>query len=304
MTGESSAVAAGSEAGENAIRHSIESFDRERVVAGAGGLALVAVTLQSLVDALYNLPFDPVVVPAPVRGLLAVGTPVVLALALVVAALASGMPTVRVGLLFAGVFGLLAVLSDAATLPAVVAITCGGALALAGGLGVPSSYREGRRAAVAVVLLAGIVISLASATAVVDGLRGLGGTVVLAGIAALGVRSDGDRVALGAGVLAALAVVVASATAPFVLGSALLVSFAVVGAPHLFVALAGGGAIAAIVAGIRRGEQTLAIGAALLLLAGVPATIPRATAIVLGAGLALLDVERVFSRTHTTEVTP
>jgi len=88
----------------------------------------------------------------------------------------------------------------------------------------------------------------------------------------LAVRAEGDPVALGAGALAFAGVVAASAAAPYVTGSALLAGFAVVGSPHLLVATAAFGGVAAAVSGFRGGDARLAIGAVLLLLAGVPAT--------------------------------
>ena len=265
--------------------------DPTRVVVGAGALATLVVAARTLVGVLYNLPFDPVAVPTAVRTVLAVGTPAVLALALVATGLVAGRPGARVGLLFAGVFGLLAVVDPGATSPAVAAVAGGGALALVGGQGVPSSYREWRRTLVAAGFVAGVAVSLASATAILDGgLRGLGATVALAALAALGVHAAGDSVALSAGVLVAVAVAAASVVSPFVVGSVLLTEFAVAGAPHLLVALAAGGAGAAAVAGYRRGEYALTVGALLLLLAGVPATLPRATAVVLGGALALTDL--------------
>jgi hypothetical protein len=85
-------------------------------------------------------------------------------------------------------------------------------------------------------------------------------------------------------------VVAAGAVSPFVVGSALLVAFAVTGVPHLLAALAVAGAVAAAVAGLHRGAYGLSVGAVLVLLAGVPATFPRALTLLLGATLVLVDV--------------
>lgn len=112
----------------------------------------------------------------------------------------------------------------------------------------------------------------------------------------LAVRAEGDPVALGAGALAFAGVVAASAAAPYVTGSALLAGFAVVGSPHLLVATAAFGGVAAAVSGFRGGDARLAIGAVLLLLAGVPATPGAATAVCLGAALAVLDADEFFGK--------
>lgn len=275
--------------------------DRRRAAVAAGAFALAAVALRTALRVLHNVPFDPVATPPALRSGLAVLTPLVAALAVVVLALAATAASVRVGLLFAGVFGLLATVRPTATLPAVVALVAGGGLALLGGLGRPSSYPDARRTAVAAGLLAGVAVSLASTTGIVDaGLRGIGAVATLAAYFGVGVRAEGDRIALVGGAVAALAVLAASLLSPFVLGSALLVEFAVVGAPLLLVALAAGGLVAALAAALRRGETALAVGAALLLLAGIPVTVPRALAVLLGGSLALLDLQRVAAPREVT----
>lgn len=281
---------------------------RERIVLAAGGVALAVVAIAAAIAVVRNLPYRPVAVPDIVRTAVVGGAPVVLALAAVATALTTRRTAVRVGLLFVGVFGLLAAVSESATLPAVAAGVGGGGLALLGGLGRPSTYRQGRRLAIAVAIVAGVSLSLAATAGILDAsMRGLGGTLALAGVAGLGLRAEGDWVAVVAGVLAVAFVVYASATRPFAVGSGLLVGFAVVDVPHLLVALALGGGVAAGVAGVRRRAWGLAVGAGLLVLAGVPATVPRATAVVLGATLALVSLDRLVgegSRGRATKEGP
>lgn len=270
--------------------------DRELVVVATGVVAVSAVAGRVLLRILRNLPFDPVVAPPTIQGLVGLGTPLVLALALVTLALATERTVVRVGLLFAGVFGLLSVVSRAATLPAVVAVSLGGGLAVIGALGWSSTYRDARRSAVAIAFVAGVTVSLASAIGILDGgFRGIGSLFALGALAMVSVRVEGDRVGLLAGVLALVVVVLVSTTAPYVAGSVLLVGFAVVGVPPVLVALAVAGGTAATVAGLRRAEYALPVGVGLLLLAGVPASLPRAMAVILGATFALVDVERFVS---------
>jgi hypothetical protein len=141
---------------------------------------------------------------------------------------------------------------------------------------------------VALGVVAALALTLVGVTGLLEGVRTPGAVATLAVVAAVGTRSDGSRLAAGAGLLAVGAVGVASVVSPFVVGSTLLVAFAVTGVPSLLVLLAVAGAIAAAVAGLHRGEYALATGAAVLLLAGVPVTFPRALTFLLGATLVLL----------------
>ncbi|MFA9516163.1 phosphate ABC transporter permease [Halopenitus sp. H-Gu1] len=280
---------------------------RQRVLV-VGGLATVAVATVTVLRVLYNVPFDPIEFPSSV--LVGVGTlaAVLVGIALGTTAFATRNAVVRVGLLFAGVFGVFGVLADAAVLPAVVAITGGGALALAGALGLPRSYRGVRRRLVTAGFLAAIGISLATTTGIVDvGVRGLGTSLFLAALTLLVIRTGGDPIALVAGAVGFLAVIAASTSAPYLAGSALLVGFGVVDGAHLLVATAVFGGVAAVIAGLRRGAPALVAGATILLLAGAPATPGAAMAILLGTMLACTDLDDVLADApgdgSTTEVT-
>jgi hypothetical protein len=263
----------------------------DTVVLAGGTLALVAV--ERTVSVLANVPFDPVVTP-PLRaatGLLAL---VATVCTLTFVAVTDGRATVRTGLLFAAVFGCLPLVAPGTTLLAVVAVTGGSALALAGTLGLPEgwTYRGTRQRLVAAGVVVALAATLAGATGLLDGVRNPGAVLTLATLAAVGTRAEGSTLAGGAGLVAAGATVVASAASPFVVGSTLLVAFAVTGVPSLLVALAVAGVVAAAVAGLHRGEYTLAVGTGLLLVAGVPATFPRALVFLLGAALVVLDGPR------------
>jgi hypothetical protein len=264
------------------------------VVVGAGLLALLAVAARETVRMLVNLPFDPAVVPPTVRSAVATGTPLVVGGALVAVALADERPTVRVGLLFAGVFGPIGLLGPAAVLPATVAVAGGAALALSGTLGRPDrlTYRGLRRRALAVGFVATIAVSLADGVGLVTGAHGVGALLALASLAAVGTRAEGSVLAVGVGLLVAAVVVYVSVVSPYVVGTALLVVFAVTGVPNVLVALAVAGGVAAGVAGLIRRSYPLAIGAGLLVLAGVPVTLPRATTVLFGAALVVLEWDR------------
>ncbi len=262
-----------------------------------GLLAAVAVGVATAIRVLYNAPFEPVAFPP--RLVPAVGTVAALAsgVALAAVGLSTERPVVRVGLLFAGVFGVLATVSGAATVAAAVAIPVGAALAFARAMGPPETYFELRRGVIALTFALAVGLSLAATAGLVGSpFRAAGSAAFLAGVTLLAVRAEGDPVALGAGALAFAGVIAASAAAPYVTGSALLAGFAVVGSPHLLVATAAFGGVAAAVSGFRGGDARLAIGAVLLLLAGVPATPGAATAVCLGAALAVLDADEFFGK--------
>jgi hypothetical protein len=269
-----------------------QGFDRRTGVGTLVGIALLSVVSNTGVRILANMPFDPVSVPATLRAVLEGGAPLTVAVALAAIALSDRRPTVRVGLLFAAVFGMLGVVVPTTVLPALVALAGGSALALSGTLGRPESrrYRALRRRGIA----AGFVLAIACSLAAATGLAGsavhtLGTALALLSVGAVGTRSAGSLVAVGAGAFAVVALVAVSATSPFILGSVLLVAFAVTGVPHVLVGLAVGAAVAAVVAGLLRREYALALGGGLLLFAGAPVTLPRALTLLLGATLVLLD---------------
>jgi hypothetical protein len=263
------------------------------VVLAAGALALAATAADVAVTVLANRPFDPIVATPGVRAATGTVAPLAAVLGLGIVAATARVATARVGLLFAAAFGGLAVAAPGATLPGVVALALGAALALSGTLGRPAAWgpRAVGRHLVAAGFVAGIAVSLWSAVGLLDpGLGGAGELLALGAVVGAGVLVRPGLLGFAAGLVAAGAVVAASVAAPFVVGSALLVAFAVGSAPQALVAAAVGAAIAAAVAGLARGEQAPAVGAGLLVLAGIPVTPARALVVALGATLLVLDV--------------
>lgn len=251
----------------------------------AGLLALLGVGLLALVRVALNLPADlPVAGAYPTALAIATGAP---ALGLAALALRAEQPVYRVGLLFAGVFGLLTLVAEPAVVPATIAL-------LVVVLGVASlqlrdhvTARRFDRVLVVATLAAGGVLSLAAGIGVETAtLRPVGSRVVLLAIAATPVFVDWDREALAVGVGVGLAVLAVGSGAPFVTGAISLVVGGVVGAslPLLFVGTVG--ATILLWAGLRTGRTELAIAAGLLLVAGIPATVPRGLAFL--TALALL----------------
>ncbi|WP_082230086.1 phosphate ABC transporter permease [Halorubrum lipolyticum] len=264
-------------------------------VGSIGLLAAVAVGVATAVRVLYNAPVEPAGVPSGAVPAVSTVAGVAAGVALASVALSTDRPVVRVGLLFAGVFGVLATVSDGATVAAAVAVPTGAAIAFARALGTPAAYVDLRRSVVALAFAAAAGLSLAATAGIVGSpFRAAGSVAFLAGVTLLAVRAEGDPVALVAGAAAFVGVVGASAAAPYVTGGALLVGFAVVGSPHVLVATAAFGGVAAAVAGVRKRDAWLAVGAVLLLLSGVPATPGAATAVCLGAALATLDADGLF----------
>jgi len=265
---------------------------RTRVALAASAAALALTAGATTLTVLRNLPYDPVAPPEWVRALVGLGTPSVVALALATTAVVSHRRTVRVGLLYAGVFALLAEIDARATLPALVAVTAGGGVAVAGSVWRQAPRRRLGRGLTGAAIVVGVALSLGSTAGLLGvEFRGLGAFFALAGTAAVGYRAVGDWLAMAVGLLTAGAVLFAGLTRPYIAGSGFLVGFSVVGVPHLLPVLALGGGTAAVVAGLRRRAYGLAVGAGLLVFAGVPATLPQAAAVVLGAPLALKSVD-------------
>jgi len=250
-------------------------------------LAALPVAAATLYRLAHNGPGTlPEGVPAAATALLPVAVlgPALAALSL---AAVADAPAEQVGFAVAGGFGVVAAFSTA-WLPVAAAITCGGGLVVGSRL-----CHRGRadrwpttRGSVAVVPLAGVVVSLVAAAGVApQTLRPLGSVLALAGVAAVPLLVRAGRPALLAGTLAGLLTALVAAGAPYVTGAVLLVAGGVVGAPLVAVVLAAGGGVAGVVGALRRGRVDLALGAGLLLVAGVPGTLLRALGVVVALGL-------------------
>jgi hypothetical protein len=276
---------------------SVTGADSDRIVEGTGVGAAIFVALAAVVRTLRNAPLDPVAVPGPVETLAWTGTPIAVGLALVAVGVASEQAAVRVGALFAGVFAPMAAIDPAASLAAAAAVAAGGGLALLGAVGLPATDISVDRTAIATALVAGVAVSLAAATASIDGgYRPTGAAITLLAIGAVVTLVRDDRPALIAGVLAGGGFLVVADASPFAVGGTLLSVFAVAGVPTLLVAFAVAGASAVAVTGTRRGDPTLVAGACLLVLAGLPTTAPRAAAVLLGAMLVLAGPDRLLGQ--------
>lgn len=250
----------------------------------AGVLAFVGLGFLALVRLMLNVPFGPSVswayplaitlaTVAPAIGLLAIGV-------------RTERPVYRVGLTFAGVFGLLAVVAEPATLPATLAI--GAAVLGLTGLHLRDHWRGRRfdRWLVAGALGAGTVVSLAAGIGLEPSvLRPLGSRIVLLAIAATPVFVNWDREAVLVGLGVGVAVVGVGLGAPFLSGAVALIVGGVVGASLPLLVVAAVGAVILFWAAMRSGETELALAAGVLLVAGIPATVPRALAVLTAIAL-------------------
>ena len=193
----------------------------------------------------------------------------------------TGDPVERIGLAFVGVFGLLSVV-PAATTAAVVAVVAGGSLAAAGRwreVGRPVDWHVLPVAmlvgAVGVSLLGGIGVEPTT-------LQSIGSQLGLLGAAATPALLGHGQTDWAFGGLAAAALVAVGVTAPFVTGAVTLIGGGVVGASLLVLAVGLAGLTTTASAAARTRHWHALFGAALMFAAGVPASMPRALAVVLG----------------------
>lgn len=249
-------------------------FEALPAVAGAGGL--LAVGAHALSTALANAPLPGGV---PLSESLPSGAVVaVLALAALVLA-ADARTALRATLLsIVGVFGALGAAFEGAAPAAVAALSiCGVALALAA--------RSPLSVAVLGTIAGGLVVSLLSVGGVTPTARAGGTWLFCLGLAGLPALSGPTRRDWLVGACVTVGVLLVASLAPFVSGAVLLVAGGVVGAPIWIVALAAGGVASAVAVGLRAGDRPRALGGGILLLGGVPASLPAALAAVLGLAL-------------------
>lgn len=256
------------------------------VRAAAGIAAAAAVCLLAAVRIALNAPLG----RSP-AGLQTAYAAVNAAAVVVPAGAALGLGTVAdtdleaVGLLAAGVFALLALLLPATELAAV------GVLPVAAGLvtlptRATGPRRTAERWAFAGLAVAAVALSLGGTTGLLAAdAQSLGTVAAFLAVAAAPAVARSARPALIAGAVAAALVLAGAFAAPFVAGAVLLAVGAAIDPGMLVAALGIGGGVAVAAEGLHRRRIPLLSGGLLLLAAGVPATVPRALAVVLAAHL-------------------
>jgi hypothetical protein len=288
MSGRRVAEVLATDAGATAASLSGRSPVSARLFAGA--LAFVPIAAAAAYRVAHNAPGS---LPGPFAELAAPLLPFAVvgpAVAGLLLASVADRPVQRVGLAFAGGFGLVA-LAPSAWYPATAGVVCGGASAV-GSLAV-GAWRDDRSArqnrptparyaTVAGVLVAAAMASLAATAGVAPAtLRPLGSSAALLGVGLAPLLTGTDGSSLAVGAVAGGLSFAAVASLPYVAGAVLLVGGGVVGAPVALVVLAVAGGAAALAATLRRGRYDRACGAGLLLVAGVPATPPQALSVLL-----------------------
>lgn len=191
----------------------------------------------------------------------------------------------RVGLAFVGAFGLLLTVTPAVAVPATVAVSGGGALAIGRRWQRLDRSRDWHLVPVALVL-GGVTVSLIGSLGIAPGtLWPIGSHLALLGLAGTpAILGHGRRDWAFGGLVAALLVAVGSA-APFLTGAVMLIGGGIVGASLVVLAVGICGLVTTASAALRQRHWTALVGAGLLLAGGVPVTIPRAMAVVLGVCL-------------------
>ncbi|MFB6123027.1 MAG: hypothetical protein ABEJ78_06180 [Haloferacaceae archaeon] len=216
-----------------------------------------------------------------------------LALALVAVGLAVGTPdrVERVALSSLAAFAPLAFAADAAYLPAAGAVTAAGGVVAWRRLARETPDRARIRTARLLfggAAVAGVGCSLGATTGLVPVVgRRVGTLLALLAAAAAGVAVGVRAVDWAAGAVTASLVYLAGTTAPYVAGAVALVAGGVVGASLPLLAAGVGGLAAASVGSLRRGSFVPACGALVVLVGGVPVTVSRALAVVLGVAFVL-----------------
>lgn len=245
----------------------------------AGGLGLVGAAGLLVARVALNAGLTPGV--AGSMDVLLLAATVGPALGALGIAATTGDSVERIGLAFVAVFGLLSLVPSATT-AAVVAVVAGGSLAAV------ERWREAGRPvdwhALPVVLLAGsVAVSLFGGIGIEPTtFRSIGSRLALLGAAATPALLGHGRVDWAFGGLAAAVLVAVGLTAPFVTGAVTLIGAGAVGASLLVLAVGLAGLITTASAATRTRHWHALLGAGLVFAAGVPASMPRALAVVLG----------------------
>jgi hypothetical protein len=195
--------------------------ERRTIALAATAVVALALAARFAVAVLVNAPAAPSALP---QGPIERGTAALAAFVALGIGVTEDDPISGVGLLFVGVFGLLAVAVGLAT-PAAVALVAGTALVAAGSrtdLGVAAG-------AATALLVAALAVSLAGGVGW-PALRAPGSTLALLAIAATPAFAATDWRALVGGVVAFVVVTAIGLANPFLAGATTLVGSGVVGA--------------------------------------------------------------------------
>ncbi|MEF8772077.1 hypothetical protein [Halodesulfurarchaeum sp.] len=253
------------------------SWSLASVKTGAGLIALLPMLALLAFTVGTNTPIGPRLpmgsIGAPIEAAALAGP----ALGALVLGLTSESSFVRVGMLFAGVFGALSLVSQSAMGPATIAI---GAASVVVGLDQGRSrtgWRSLARLAVTGAFVFGIVVSMLAALGFEPALtRGLGSIAIGVAIAGTPAFTGFSRRSVFVGLLGGAIVAGIGLAAPVITAAVSLLGMGVIGLPLPLLVLGAIGGVSAVAAGLEHRDAPPALAGALVLVAGVPATIPSA----------------------------
>jgi len=255
-------------------------------VAGIPTLAILLVRIGKNAPAGPKVPYTAVYDPLVTAAL--VGP----AIAAIIVSSITENDVHRVGLGFAGVFGLLSAIAVPAALSASVAIVMGTALVMAPVVLRGANERDYASLVVATLFVAGVFLSILGGLGFEAATtRRLGSFASLLAVAGSPTFVDWNVRGATVGAFAGAAVAGFGVSAPFVTGAASLIAGGIVGVSLPVQVLATVGGVTVVATGIDRKQYVPMAGGLLLLSAGVPATIPRGLAVLVGLSLILTTVK-------------
>lgn len=244
------------------------------VVALLPTLALLVFTIGTNTPLGLRLPLQSI--GAPIEAVALAG-PAVAALAL---GYTASNDLVRVALLFAGVFGGLSLVSRTATVPAIVALGAAGVLVAVSQRPQTADRRAILQFGVTGAFVVGIVASLSASLGFEPALtRRLGSVSIALAIAATPAYAGISRRSFAVGLFAGAVVFGIGLLSPVLTAAISLLGLGIVGLPLLLFALGAVGGVTAVAAGVERRAIPVILAGLLVLVAGVPTTIPAALAV-------------------------
>lgn len=252
---------------------------------GAGILALLPMMAVFALTIGTNTPIGPRLPLAPLRAPIEMAAYFGPASGALLLGFTAKTGSMRVGMLSAGVFSGLVLFTPSASIPAAMALAT--AAVLVGVSVVPKSIRSAPiQTVVTIALSVGVILSMIGILGFEPALiRRLGSVLIAVGLAGLPAMSGYSRRSIGIGLVGGALVVAAGLSAPVMTAAVSLLGMGVIGLPLALLGIGAAGGITAIAEATRRGRTRTAIGSGLVLVAGVPSSIPAAVAVIVALGL-------------------
>lgn len=196
----------------------------------------------------------------------------------------------RVALLFAGVFGCLALISPTAMGPAIVALGSASLLVAISQRPQTMERRPLLQFGVTLAFVVGILASLSASVGIEPAItRRLGSLSIALAIAGTPAYTGISPRSLAVGLIAGAMVFGVGLLSPVLTAAISLLGFGIVGLPLLVFALGAVGGVTAVIAGVERRAIPVVVAGLLVLAAGAPTTVPAALAVLVA--LVLFAVE-------------